>query len=79
MLGQLRHCERSLSHSAGNTRPQPSTPRLPGLRRGLHSAPHSTAKYGWPLLTTRQTENGCVIHRCRQKTCRCVCENYFHQ
>ena len=71
MAGQLLDRERGLADSAGNTRPQPSTSRLPGIRRGLHSAPHSTAKYGWPLLTTRQTEDGCVIHHCRQKTYRC--------
>ena len=79
MAGQLLNAQRRGANSAGNTRPPPSTPRLPGLRRGSHNAPHSTAKYGWPLLTTRQTEDGCVIHHCRQKTYRCVCENYFHQ
>ena len=61
MAGQLLDRKGCAAHSAGNTRPPPSTPRLPPLRRGLHSAPHSTAKYGWPLLTTRQTEDGCVI------------------
>lgn len=55
----FRQC--GLTDSAGNTRPPPSTPRLPGLRRGSHNARRSMAKYGWPLLTTRQTEDGCVI------------------
>ena len=71
MVRHLSHTQSRFPDSAGNTRPPPSTPRLPPLRRGLHSAPHSTAKYGWPLLTTRQTEDGCVIHHCRQKTYRC--------
>ena len=48
MRCKLLHHERGLSHSAGNTRPQPSIPRLPGLRRGSHNVPRSTAAGCWP-------------------------------
>ena len=41
----FRQC--GLTDSAGNIRPQPSTPRLPGLRRGSHNAQHSTAADCW--------------------------------
>ena len=47
MARHLGFCEGRGSHSAGNTRPPPSTPRLPGLRRGSHNAPHSTAADCW--------------------------------
>ena len=53
MTGQLRFCKRGFPDSAGNTRPPPSTPRLPPLRRGSHNAPRSMAEYDWHLLTTR--------------------------
>ena len=43
MAGQLLHAQRRGANSAGNTRPPPSTPRLTGLRRGSHTARHSTA------------------------------------
>ena len=42
VAGQLRHAQRRSADSAGNTRPPPSTPRLPGLRRGSHNVPRST-------------------------------------
>ena len=47
MAGQLLDRKGCAAHSAGNTRPPPSTPRLPGLRRGSHNAPHSTAADCW--------------------------------
>ena len=43
MTGQLRFCKRGFPDSAGNTRPPPSTPCLPGLRRESHNDRHSTA------------------------------------
>ena len=43
MAGQLLHAQRRGADSAGNTRPPPPTPRLPPLRRGSHTARHSTA------------------------------------
>ena len=44
VAGQLLYRERGLADSAGNTRPSPSTPRLPGLRRGSHNVRRSTAE-----------------------------------
>ena len=43
MAWHLRHAQGRAADSAGNTRPPPSTPRLPGLRRGSHNAQRSTA------------------------------------
>ena len=43
MARHLRHAQCRGPNSAGNTRPQPSTPRLPPLRRGSHNAPRSKA------------------------------------
>ena len=47
MTGQLRFCKRGFPDSAGNTRPPPSTPRLPLLRRESHNDRHSTAAGCW--------------------------------
>ena len=47
MAGQLRHAQGRGADSAGNTRPPPSTPRLPLLRRGSHNARNSTAAGCW--------------------------------
>ena len=44
MAWHLLSGQRGLTHSAGNTRPSPSTPRLPGLRRGSHNVRRSTAE-----------------------------------
>ena len=46
VAGELCLRQRGLADSAGNTRPQPSTPCLPGLRRGSHNVRHSMAKDG---------------------------------
>ena len=43
MSWHLRHAQGRAAHSAGNTRPPPSTPCLPGLRRESHNDRHSTA------------------------------------
>ena len=48
MAGQLLHAQRRGADSAGNTRPLPPTPRLPGLRRGSHNARRSTEADCWP-------------------------------
>ena len=47
VASQLLHAQRRGADSAGNTRPQPSTPRLPLLRRGSHNGQHSTAAGCW--------------------------------
>ena len=46
VAGQLLHAQRRGADSAGNIRPQPSTPRLPGLIRESHNVRHSMAKDG---------------------------------
>ena len=47
VAGQLLDREGRAADSAGNTRPSPSTPCLPGLRRGSHNARNSTAAGCW--------------------------------
>ena len=47
MARYLARGQRRAADSAGNTRPPPSTPRLPGLRRGSHNARNSTAAGCW--------------------------------
>ena len=44
MARYLARGQRRAADSAGNTRPSPSTPRLPGLRRGSHNVRRSTAE-----------------------------------
>ena len=48
VASRLLHAQRRGADSAGNTRPPPSTPRLPPLRRGSHNARRSTAAGCWP-------------------------------
>ena len=60
MTGQLLHTQRRGADSAGNTRPPPSTPRLPGLRRGSHNAPHSTAAGCWQPRNWHRTGCACA-------------------
>ena len=48
MARHLRHAQRRVPHSAGNTRPPPPTPRLPPLRCGSHTARRSTEADCWP-------------------------------
>ena len=59
MAGQLLYREGSGADSAGNTRSPPSTPRLLGLRRGSHTARHSTAAGCWQPQNWHRTGCGC--------------------
>lgn len=60
MTRHLGFRERGLAHSAGNTQSAPSTPRLPGLRRGSHNAPHSTAAGCWQPRNWHRTGCACA-------------------
>ena len=58
--GHLLRGKRRGPDSAGNTQSAPSTPRLPGLRRGSHNAPHSTAAGCWQPRNWHRTGCACA-------------------